>query len=283
MNESRMSFDARVNGVRLRGHEWHGNGGPIVLLHGTGFMGMLWAPIATRLATLTGPIYAFDLRGHGESEKAPCGYEWDTLARDIELALDKLGHKRLCLVGHSLGGSLALLLSARRPEMIERCVLIDPVVRKPELLDHDPLEPGVPTADLALVRRASWPNASAARRFLAAKQPYASWNAEILDLFVHHGIKVMADGTARLSCPPLIEAEIYRQRASFDPWTCLPKIHCPSLFIYGTDPRPAVLATPPQVTRAVSGCQLQYLRGGHFVPCEDPVGVFEAIQAFLNS
>jgi len=242
---------------------------------------MLWAPIASRLALSRGPVYAFDLRGHGKSEKPESGYGWDALAHDIELALEHLRLTGVCLIGHSLGGSLTLLLAAERPDLIERCIMIDPVIRKPGMLEDDVPAPGVPTVEVALVRRASWPAADAARSFLVARQPYASWQTDVLDLFIRHGIDVDLDGTARLACPPRIEAQIYVARRSFDPWRHLPRIRCPSLLIYGTDPRPDVLATPAEVTRAIPGARMVRLQGGHFLPFENPDGVLEAISAFL--
>ena len=279
-----MSFDLPANGIQLHGNDWQGNGTtPVVLLHGTGLVGMLWAPIASRLAAGTSATVAFDLRGHGQSAKPASGYQWENLARDVELAIAELKLTRLCLVGHSLGGSLTLIIAARRPDLIERCVLIDPVVRKPEMAAHDPIEPGVPTAELALVRRATWPDATAARAFLAAKPPYNTWNAETMDLFVRHGLVTKPDGTVTLACPPRIEAKIYEQRPTFNPWLYLPEIRCRSLFIYGTDPRPDVLAAPTRVVGMVANAQMVRLRGGHFLPFEHPDGVFKAIHGFLTS
>lgn len=69
---------------------------------------------------------AIDLPGFGESTPAP-GFEpsWDGFARAVGEAAEALGLERFDLVGHSMGGGIAVTLAAARPERVRRLVLVD--------------------------------------------------------------------------------------------------------------------------------------------------------------
>jgi len=84
-----------------------GYGTPVVLLRGFPLCGRLWREQQAKLGDLCRVITP-DLRGHGESP-APSGiYEMDALARDVLALLDFLSIKKALIVGHSMGGYVAL-------------------------------------------------------------------------------------------------------------------------------------------------------------------------------
>jgi lipase len=95
---------------------------PVVCLHGVTAWGGHFEQLAARLATRR--VIAPDLLGHGSSSHEPPWRIEDHLA-----ALDSsLDDRPAPWVGHSFGGRLALERAARRPETVERLVLLDPVV-----------------------------------------------------------------------------------------------------------------------------------------------------------
>jgi len=116
----------RVNGVELA-YEERGRGPrPLVLVHGfTGFRG----DFATQLEALAGHgrVLAPDLRGHGESGRSgdPAHYTLAGLAEDLLGFLDALEVERCDLLGHSMGGMLALRAALGRPERIASLLLMD--------------------------------------------------------------------------------------------------------------------------------------------------------------
>lgn len=70
-------------------------------------------------------VISYDFRGHGESEIAPCGYTFDLMVRDFELALEALEvPSRFALISHSFGGAVAAGYAAKRPERLERLALV---------------------------------------------------------------------------------------------------------------------------------------------------------------
>ncbi|HEV2250219.1 MAG TPA: alpha/beta hydrolase [Candidatus Limnocylindria bacterium] len=99
---------------------------PIVLLHGATFRSEDWENIFPRLATRY-RVIAYDARGHGKSGRAT-SYTIGALADDLLRIIDAVAGGDAIVIGHSLGGSTALVAAATRPSAIRALVLEDPVV-----------------------------------------------------------------------------------------------------------------------------------------------------------
>jgi pimeloyl-ACP methyl ester carboxylesterase len=72
---------------------------------------------------------ALDLRGHGGSAAPPdrAAYAIEALAGDVAAVADALGLQRFALVGHSMGGGVALAYAGAHPERVDRLLLLDPI------------------------------------------------------------------------------------------------------------------------------------------------------------
>lgn len=70
-------------------------------------------------------VVAMDVRGHGESDQAPSGYDMENLADDAMAVAAAAGVERPIVVGHSMGGVIALALAARK-DVARAAVLVDP-------------------------------------------------------------------------------------------------------------------------------------------------------------
>jgi pimeloyl-ACP methyl ester carboxylesterase len=102
-----------VGGITLAVRSWSGPEAarpPVVLLHGTGATAGDWDAIAARLCG-DGPVFAVDLRGHGESSW-PGTYAISLMAQDVAGLLPMLSATEVDLVGHSLGGLVACQVAA---------------------------------------------------------------------------------------------------------------------------------------------------------------------------
>src|SRR5579875_1945306 len=98
--------------------------GPVLLLiHGMAGSLDTWRSVIDPLAQ-SATVLAVDLPGHGSSEKAGGDYSLGSLAAFLRDVLVALGHERVTLVGHSLGGGIAMQFSYQFPEMVERLVLV---------------------------------------------------------------------------------------------------------------------------------------------------------------
>jgi lipase len=116
--------------MRLHVTEWGDPAGaPVVCLHGVLAHGGRFRKLAEeRLAHRR--ALAFDLRGHGRSDWEP-PWDLDTHLEDLRETAADVGVERATWIGHSFGGRLVMELLARRPELVERAVLLDPAIWVP--------------------------------------------------------------------------------------------------------------------------------------------------------
>jgi len=101
-----------------------GKGPAVVLLHGFGDTGDMWAPLAADLAK-DHTVVVPDLRGMGLSEHPEAGYTKKNQALDIAGVMDALGVKSAALVTHDIGNMVGYALVAQYPTRISRWVVID--------------------------------------------------------------------------------------------------------------------------------------------------------------
>jgi len=101
-----------------------GKGPAVVLLHGFGDTGDMWAPLAADLAK-DHTVIVPDLRGMGLSEHPEAGYTKKNQALDIVGVMDALGVKSTALVTHDIGNMVGYALAAQYPSRITRWVVID--------------------------------------------------------------------------------------------------------------------------------------------------------------
>jgi pimeloyl-ACP methyl ester carboxylesterase len=97
---------------------------PIVLIHCFTCAINWWNEVMPRLDR-THRVIAVDLLGHGGSEKPTSGYSIPDQADLVAQALGRLGVREAEIVGHSLGGTIAVAVAERSPALVSRVVIID--------------------------------------------------------------------------------------------------------------------------------------------------------------
>ena len=95
----------------------------VLVLHGLMGHAWEWEVLVGRVGT-SHRVIAPDLRGHGFSEWSR-DYSIDALATDAIELLEHVGSKEVRLVGHSIGGLAAMLVAARRPDLVSALILVD--------------------------------------------------------------------------------------------------------------------------------------------------------------
>lgn len=101
-----------------------GRGPAVVMLHGFGDTGDMWAPLAAALAK-DHTVVVPDLRGMGLSSYPDGGYDKKTQAQDIARVMDKLNIQKAALVTHDIGNMVGYALAAQYPDRITRWAVID--------------------------------------------------------------------------------------------------------------------------------------------------------------
>ncbi|HEX6041464.1 alpha/beta hydrolase [Longimicrobium sp.] len=113
---------AEANGIRYY-YEIHGEGEPLLLLHGGLGSIHMFGPVLPALARGR-QVIAVDLHGHGRTELGSRAFSIHGLGDDLARVLDVLGHDQVDVMGYSLGGSAALRLAAQHPEKVRRLVVV---------------------------------------------------------------------------------------------------------------------------------------------------------------
>lgn len=118
-----MRIDSRVIHGYRRVFRVAGEGPPLLLIHGIGDSSATWRTVIPALAR-THRVIAPDLLGHGASAKPRADYSVAAYANGMRDLLSVLGIDRVTLVGHSLGGGVAMQFAYQFPEKTERMVLV---------------------------------------------------------------------------------------------------------------------------------------------------------------
>jgi non-heme chloroperoxidase len=106
-------------------YEDHGSGEPVVLIHGWPLNAASWEKQTAALLGAGHRVIAYDRRGFGRSSKPSMGYNYDTLATDLNVVLRKLNLTRVSLVGFSMGtGEVTRYIGRYGTTRISRAILI---------------------------------------------------------------------------------------------------------------------------------------------------------------
>lgn len=126
-HSERVRDAATTRWARVHGHDvayrQAGSGPLLVMVHGIAGSSGTWVPVMPLLAERF-TVIAPDLLGHGESAKPRGDYSLGAYASGIRDLLGVLGHDRATIVGHSLGGGIAMQFAYQFPQMCERLALV---------------------------------------------------------------------------------------------------------------------------------------------------------------
>jgi N-formylmaleamate deformylase len=131
--ESAYLYGAHVhaNGIRQHYLRYGGKGTPLILIPGITSPAITWGFVGERYARRF-DTYILDVRGRGLSEAGPeLDYGLDACAKDVIALANALGLSDYVLVGHSMGGRIAIRAAQDRTTKIQKIVLVDPPVGGP--------------------------------------------------------------------------------------------------------------------------------------------------------
>jgi pimeloyl-ACP methyl ester carboxylesterase len=158
-----------VNGVELY-YEIHGEGSPLVMLHGgVNPSEMFGAPLAAMAQTHQ--VIAIHMRGHGFSTDADTPWSREQMADDVAALLGELGIDKIDVMGWSFGGAVALQLVIRHPEVVRKLVIVSMNFR------DDGKFPEVREQFAAMPERAAEIAGHLAQSPLATLYPDVNWEA----------------------------------------------------------------------------------------------------------
>jgi non-heme chloroperoxidase len=134
-------------------YEDHGSGSPVVLLHGWPLDSRSWEPQVHALLDAGHRVITYDRRGFGRSSRPTVGYDFDTLAGDLDKVLSALDLREATVIGFSLGtGELARYVGIHGTGRLTACVFIESLA--PSFAKSDDNPNGLDPAGVAGVQQA---------------------------------------------------------------------------------------------------------------------------------
>jgi pimeloyl-ACP methyl ester carboxylesterase len=257
-----------------------GSGPPVVLIHGMLNSSRHWERVARRLVDRY-TVIAPDLLGHGDSATPRGDYSLGAHAATIRDLLAAIGIERASIVGHSLGGGVAMVFFWLFPDRTERLALVSSGGLGDEV---SPLLRGaaVPGASAAVWAAAHPRLLRAAEHAADALKGRGAQSGVYLEQFVRAMRPLEQPGARRAFLQTLRSViDVRGQRVSArDRLYLLDDV--PTLFVWGERDHTIPLAHGAAAHAAVPGSRFVTLpRAAHFPHLEDPDGLATALGEFL--
>lgn len=256
-----------TTGISLA-YDQYGQRSPLIILHGLFGSRKNWSHIGQRLAK-DRTVYAVDLRNHGDSPHSS-DFCYQDLLEDLKGFMDRQKIPKASLLGHSLGGKVAMFFAQVYPQMLEKLIVAD-IAPKPYPEVHKELIKALKALDLALVSKLSQARETlknkidslAVINFLLAnlrrqKDGTYAWtiNLEAFDTH-HHG----------LCSDPCLEIAIEK----------------PVLFLKGEYSDYILPRDTDRIVTLFPHAQIQTVtNAGHWLNIDAPEATFETVSRFLD-
>jgi pimeloyl-ACP methyl ester carboxylesterase len=260
--------DVQANGLRLRLLDWGGQGRtPLLLLHGFTGHAHAWDTLSIALQPHF-HVYALDQRGHGDSDAAEA-YNPLVAFDDLSGVVDQLGLSSLIVIGLSMGGRNGMYFAAKRPEAVQKLVVVD---IGPEISARasEP-SPGPPEPE-------TWESIEQAARHLLRGNPYPG--IHYYRWVVSHSLRQRADGTLLWKWDPGLKQR--RTTGDVDWWAVLKSITAPTLVLRGAESRVLDREVAERMVKELPhGRLVEIPRAVHTLHEDNPEAVLAALRDFL--
>jgi pimeloyl-ACP methyl ester carboxylesterase len=269
-----------IHGERLAYFD-EGHGEAILLVHGMAGSSQTWREILPRLAK-SYRVIAPDLLGHGQSAKPRTDYSLGAFAVGLRDLLDELGVDSATVVGHSLGGGIAMQFLYQHPDYCRRLILISSGGLGPDvgwilrLLSAPGAELVMPVIAPKFVLRAG----DSVKSWLSSMGLRSPRGAEIWSSYSSFN-----DAQSRESFLRTLRSVVDYRGQSVSALNRLQlKADLPTLAIWGEDDTIIPVDHAYAALEARPDCRLEVLPGvGHFAHVEAPTEVVDLIDDFITA
>ncbi|HZU70808.1 MAG TPA: alpha/beta hydrolase [Ktedonobacteraceae bacterium] len=207
--------------------QWGEKGKPLICVHGITANAYCFQALADGLAN-DHQVFAYDLRGRGDSDKPESGYSISIHAADLAAIIDELGLDHPVIIGHSLGAFIALYFAAHYPGKLSKLVLIDAGAPLPWNTVEE--QPAWLTASIARlgVPVASFDEFTQRLKVAPFLGPY--WN-DYIETYFEHDVYRHSDGSVVSKGSRQAILEEQRNQQQFKPEEQWAKVKVPTLLL----------------------------------------------------
>ena len=248
--------------------ERQGHGTPLLILHGLFGSGQNWRTLAKRVLAPHFQVWAVDLRNHGQSPHTD-EFSYEAMADDIIMLIEDEAPGSVHLLGHSLGGKVAMHVALKAPHLIEKLVVVD-IAPKAYNARHSDILDALVSLDLSTM-----PNRNAIDEALSSGIP----NAMVRQFLLKNAQRNPQGGFEWKINLDAINANYHRVNETIEGYSPNPG---PTLFIRGgkssyiqDDDLPCIESLFPNTSLVTIE------EAGHWVHYEAPKPFSEALRTFL--
>lgn len=211
-------------------------------MHGWGGSASAFLFVAKRLGGYKSIVV--DFSGFGESAEPDKPYSVKDYANEVVAMLEEMGESRICVVGHSFGGRVAMEIASSRPDLVRALVLVDSAGLKPR------------------------------------RKPSYYIKIYLHKALVRLGFKGLKGSKDYRVLSPVMK-ETFKNVVSYDQSGLLSEIHCPTAIFWGGKDRETPPYMARKLKNGIGGSEIFWLNGGHFAYVDDADVFISILRAFL--
>jgi pimeloyl-ACP methyl ester carboxylesterase len=245
-----------------------GQGQPIVILHGIFGSSDNWLTQA-RILSSEYRVITVDLRNHGQSEHSD-EFDYKVMVSDIEKFIDDLKLKDVILIGHSMGGKVAMNFAIAHPEKLQKLIVVD-ISPRPYNLEHYVIMDGLKAVPINTITSRGEAD--------AALSPFV--NEPDVRQFLLKNLQRKAEGGFSWKINlPVIDKNL--SKIGYD-LQFEGKFEKPTLFIRGGKSKYVRDEDMIRIKELFPQAELETLDTGHWVQAEKPMEFVEVVKGWLKS
>ena len=257
--------------------------------HANGFNGLTYQSLLRNISKEL-KVTTYDMRGHGDTtlKADPTKLKsWYCFRDDLIFLIENLNSPAI-LSGHSLGGTASWLVALSRPDLVEKLVLVDPVILPLRYIFGYYLfnlfniaHLISPLAKNALIRRNGWKTKEEAYDYFAGKKFFSKVSKEALSDYVNHGLKINKSNILNLKCDPKWESACFQLNTK-EVWNGVEHLKIPIKIILTKNSAVCNTYSQKRIKRLAPQTEIVFIENTtHMLPLEASEEVSDEINKFL--
>ena len=257
--------------------------------HANGFNGLTYNSLLKNISKKY-KVSTYDMRGHGDTTLNADSKKlksWQCFRDDLIFLLENSNTPAI-LSGHSLGGTTSWLVALSRPDLVEKLVLVDPVILPLRYIFGYHLFNFFniahflsPLAKNALIRRNEWKTKEEAYDYFSGKKLFSKVSKDALNDYVNHGLKINKNNNLTLKCDPKWESACFQLNTK-EVWNGVENLKIPIKIILTKNSVVCNKFSQKRIKKLAPQTEIVFIeKTTHMLPLEASEEVSDEINKFL--